>query len=300
MRGFHSVGIGITTKDRWEDLEITLTQLRVQGLDSLETIVIDDGSAVPLPQRFREQYPWIKFTRFDTSQGLIVQRNRVAHLLSTPLMLTLDDDSFPVQGNLESAANWMLERPKVIALAFQIIRKDDPLIPDPTAKAPFPVRDFIGCGNLLRRELFLALGCYEELFEFFTEEPEFCLRAIQQGYVVFAYPGFVIRHNVTPVGRNHPWRAEKFIRNEMLMALWHFPVPASFLRAGRALPGILIKNPELRKNWRALLKGYVEAFVQYFRWPRKNKQRLTSQQFTAWKKLPMAVEVAWGTNGKTA
>jgi GT2 family glycosyltransferase len=293
MSGLDSVGVGITTKDRWEDLEVTLIRLQESGLDCLETVVIDDGSAIPTPAKLREQFPRIRFIRFESSQGLIARRNRIANLLSTPFILGLDDDSFPVEGSLEAAANWMLERPKVVALAFQIIfRNESPPVHFAT-KAPFLVRDYIGCGNLVRRELFLSLGSYEERFEFFTEEAEFCLRAIQQGYEIYAYPGFVIRHNLSPVARNHPRRTEKFIRNEMLMALWHFPIPESFLRAGRAFPAMLIKNPALRKNWRSLLKGYLEAPIQYLRWPH-NKQRLTFQQFKAWKKLPMAAQVVMG------
>ena len=35
------IGIGITTKDRWSDLETTLTALSDTGLSALETIVIE-------------------------------------------------------------------------------------------------------------------------------------------------------------------------------------------------------------------------------------------------------------------
>jgi len=293
MSGLDSVGVGITTKDRWEDLEVTLRRLQQSGLDSLETVVIDDGSAIPLPDRLREQFPRARFIRFDSSQGCIARRNRIANLLSTPLILNLDDDSYPVEGSLEAAANWMLDRPKVVALAFQIIFKNEtpPLVF--AARAPFLVRDFIGCGNLVRRELFLSLGSYEERFEFYTEEAEFCLRAIQQGFEIYAYPAFVIQHNLSPLARDLSKRAGKFIRNEMLMALWYFPIPESYLRAGRAFPGMLIKNPPFRKKWYSLLKGALEAPIQYLRWPHQ-KKRLTLQQFRAWKKLPMAVQVVMG------
>jgi GT2 family glycosyltransferase len=294
MSGLGSIGIGITTKDRWDDLGETLTHLREQGLDRLETVVIDDGSAVPLPEKFPQQFPWIRFHRFEKSQGLIAQRNRLAQLVTAPLIFGLDDDSFPVAGDLAAAADWMLARPKVVALAFQVIFKNETPPEGFATREPIPARDFIGCANLIRRDVFLKLGGYEERFEFFTEEPEFCVRAIQQGYEVHAYPGLVIRHNLTPVARNHPQRTEKFIRNEMLLALWHFPFPQSYLRAAKALPGILVKNRELRKNWRALVKGYFSAPIKYLTWPHA-KQRLTPAQFAAWKKLPMAVEIVMGT-----
>ena len=293
MSGLSKIGIGITTKDRWEDLETTLHILQDQGLNALETVVIDDGSAVPLPEKFPRLFPWIRFTRFEKSAGLIARRNLIATLLSKPLILGLDDDSFPVAGSLEAAADWMLKRPNVLALAFQIIFKNESPPAGYETRQPFLVRDYIGCGNLVRRELFLTLGGYEERFEFFTEEPELCLRAMKLDYEIYAYPGLVIRHNLTPVARNRPKRTEKFIRNEMLMALWHFPFPESILRAGRALPAVLIKNPDMRKNWWALLKGYIQAPIRYLTWP-KAMNRLTLRQFKEWKKLPMAVQVVMG------
>jgi hypothetical protein len=291
--GLSAVGIGITTKDRWEDLEFTLTRLRDYGLGKLETVVIDDGSASPLPERLRVQFPSVHFHRVESSVGLIAERNRIAELLQTPLILQIDDDSFPVAGDLAAAADWLLARSDAVALAFQVIFKNESPPPDFSARAPFPVRDFIGCAGLLKRELFISLGSFEARLEFFTEEAEFCIRAIQQGYAIYGYPALVVQHNLTPVARNHPWRTEKFIRNEMLLALWHFPFPESLLRAGRSLPGILIKNPELRKNWPALVRGYIQAPIKYLAWPSK-KERLTQRQFWEWKKLPMAAECLMG------
>ena len=48
-----SISIGITTKDRWNDLAGTLDTLERQGLSKFETIVIDDGSRCPMPEAFR-------------------------------------------------------------------------------------------------------------------------------------------------------------------------------------------------------------------------------------------------------
>ena len=74
----NTLAIGITTKDRWHDLAVTLDRLRENGLHRFETIVIDDGSIRPMPHTFRERFNWIKFQRFESSQGYIVQRNRLA------------------------------------------------------------------------------------------------------------------------------------------------------------------------------------------------------------------------------
>ena len=91
-----TIAIGITTKDRWDDLSVTLDSLRQNGLHRLETIVIDDGSTTPMPYTFRDRFDWVKFERSESSQGYIVQRNRLAQLLTAEVYLSLDDDSYPV------------------------------------------------------------------------------------------------------------------------------------------------------------------------------------------------------------
>src|ERR1700741_3723448 len=92
VAGLANIGIGITTKDRWEDLETTLSVLSSRGLSTLETIVIDDGSSRPAPPSLLERFPWIRFVRSDRSYGLIEQRNRLAGMMKSAYYLSLDDD----------------------------------------------------------------------------------------------------------------------------------------------------------------------------------------------------------------
>ena len=116
-----SIGIGITTRNRWDDLAVTLEKLRHYELCGLETIVIDDGSSEPMPTVFRQRFAWVKFKRFENSQGYIVQRNRLARMLSSELYLSLDDDSYPVtNAHLAHAAAWLFGRQDAVALAFSI------------------------------------------------------------------------------------------------------------------------------------------------------------------------------------
>jgi GT2 family glycosyltransferase len=278
------IGISITTKDRWDDLEITLDHLRMEGLDSLETIVIDDGSDAPLPSHFAGRFSWVKFMRFDSSQGYIPRRNRIAQLLTTPLILGLDDDSFPIAGDLQAAASWLMEHPKVCALAFRVSFIGDPP-PSPFAtKPPFPVKSFIGCANLLKRELFLSLGGYEERLGYSAEEGEFCIKALQKGYETYAFPSVVVEHRVATTARNWGPRTRQIIRNNMLLGLWYYPFPISYLRAIRFGPVQIMKDAQRRKYWKDVLIGCVQGLLCYFSWPHE-KKRLSWRQFQKLEKL---------------
>ena len=279
------IGIGITTKDRWNDLETTLTELERQGFSMLETVVMDDGSLRSVPPSYYERFPWIRFQQCDCSLGLVVQRNRLAQILKSRYYLSLDDDSFPVAGDLGRAVEFLDSRRDALGLAFSIVLRNEEVSQSVQTNAPAPVRYYIGCGHLLKRELFLRLGGYDESLHYFGEEPEFCLRALHKGYRVYLYPGVVIRHNRTPVARNSRKAARYYIRNEALVGLRYFPFPYSVLRFFNTLPGIL-RNPQWNAEWPSLLRGWIEALWCSVRW-RYLRRPLPLHQFRTWKKLPL-------------
>ena len=278
------VGIGITTRDRWDDLAVTLSELRTKGYEDAETIVIDDGSKEPLPKALRAAFPKVRFERVDHSLGLVVQRNRLAAMLSSTYYLSLDDDSFPVAGNVGDAMIWLDNHPTVAALALHIVQADEG-IPEPEALGdPFPVRYYIGCGHLLRRKQFLDLGGYLERLHYFAEENDFCLKALRQGFSTYAYPAVVIRHKRTPIARNSAKAARYYIRNEAIVGLLHFPFPFFILRAVNCLQ--LLRNPAWNLHPGSLLLGWIEAFVCAISWW-SLRRPLSMAQFRAWKKLPL-------------
>jgi GT2 family glycosyltransferase len=278
------VGIGISTKDRWDDVDLTLSQLRAQGYEDAETIVIDDGSREPSPQALRAKFPKVRFERVDYSLGYVVQRNRLAQMLSSTYYLSLDDDSFPVAGDISKAVIWLDNRPSVAALAFGIVERDEIVPRLDTLGEPFPIRRYVGCAHLLRRKQFIELGGYLERLHYYAEELEFCLKALREGFSTYAYPAVVIRHNRTPVARNSTKSARYYIRNEAIIGLLYFPFPFSILRAAGCLR--ILRDPKSNRYPARQLLGWVEALVCAIRWW-KLRQPLSVAQFRAWKKLPL-------------
>ncbi len=278
------LGIGITTKDRWDDLAVTLSNLRMKGYEDVATVVIDDASKEPLPPGLREVFPKVRFERVDHSLGYVVQRNRLAQMLSSTYYLSLDDDSFPVAGDISDAVIWLEDHPSVAALAFHIVEGDDTIPGAETPGEPFPVQYFIGCGHLVRRKQFLELGGYLERLHHFAEENQFCLDALLQGFSTYAYPAVVIRHNRTPVARNSAKACRYYIRNQAILGLLYFPFPFSILRVLNCLR--LLRNPEWNLHPSRLLLGWLEALVCAISW-RKLRRPLSLAQFRAWKELPL-------------
>jgi GT2 family glycosyltransferase len=281
------VGIGITTRDRWDDLAVTLSELRKKGYEDVETIVIDDGSKQPLPKTLRETFPKVRFERTEHPLGLVVQRNRLAQTLSSSYYLSLDDDSFPVAGDIDDAVIWLENHPSVAALALHVVQGNENIPRAETLGEPFPVQYFIGCGHLLRRQRFLELGGYLDRLHYFGEEIDFCLKALLQGSSIYAYPAVVIRHNRTPVSRNLAKASRYYIRNQAIIGLLYFPFPFFILRVVNCL--FLLRNPEWNLHPGSLLLGWLEALTCGISW-RSLRRPLSLGQFRAWKKLPLPTQ----------
>src|SRR5260370_18777767 len=114
-------------------------------------------------------------------------------MLSTTFYLSLEYDSFPKIGDIGDPIAWLDNHPSVAALALHIVQGDEGLVDADKLKEPFPVRYYIGCGHLLRRQHFLDLGGYLERLHYFGEEYDFCLGALRQSASTYAYRSHVLR-----------------------------------------------------------------------------------------------------------
>ena len=284
----NQIGIGIPTRDRWDELALTLDQLAAYGLGACETIVIDDGSREPAPQSLRDRFPGVRFERAAQPRYVTGGRNDLARMLSSPLFLQVDNDSFPVQGDLAAACAWLETQQDALGLAFVIAERDDYL---EAVRAlplePAPCHYYIGCGVLLKRELFLQLGGYEEELEYVAEEIDVTLKAESHGLHVYQYPTVVVRHLRSPTSRDAGTRAALAIRNELLIAGLHYPFGSLLLR----WPSLIMKA--LVQRWfpaGAILKGAVEAAKRYPAiWRKRKPMRLDS--FLRWKRMPVPVKL---------
>src|SRR5690242_19857269 len=95
------VQIGIATRNRWEDLEKTLSLISKFGLSGLRVLIFDDASDASCPYDVRSLCAGAEISRFSESKGYIVRRNQLALEMKSKYYLSFDDDSFPVGGSLE-------------------------------------------------------------------------------------------------------------------------------------------------------------------------------------------------------
>jgi GT2 family glycosyltransferase len=259
------VTISIASKDRPEVLDATLRKIHAFGLGDCPLIVCDDGSEAVLDPPALRLFPNGRLLRNETPLGQALARNRIANECQTPYLLQLDDDSYPVAGNLKDlcdiagcTSDWL-----AIALPFQEpargrgfpvgIPEDDLL----------PVRAFVGCSVLIHVQRFRELGGYAAWIGRTVEEEELCLRSYAAGLRILTMDMFRVQHDVSDVGRGTTMIAYRSFRNWTLVwllyapALW-LPVRMVRLFAGACCKALAQRNP-------AALIGLFSAFSNFRR-----------------------------------
>lgn len=277
------VSIGITTKNRWSDLEITLTKLEELKYHDIPILLLDDASDSSCSFNINKLNLNLKVERFTKSQGCIVRRNQLAGAMRTKYYLSLDDDSYPVSGSLESAVKFAESHPNLLCLSFPIY---NPVLGNyqnsSSYKKPYQVRSFVGCGHLLNLENFLSLGGYREELVHQGEEMDIAARGFQKGFFCYHYPDFLIHHTASNKGRN--WDRMDFYgsRNNVFWNDWFVPSELKLYKQIRTAVSRIGLSLKVRRL--GLIKGEIWAFKHLSQYER-NRQNMSMETYQQWTKL---------------
>jgi N-acetylglucosaminyl-diphospho-decaprenol L-rhamnosyltransferase len=93
---------------------------------------------------------------------------------------------------------------------------------------PRPVLAVTGSALLVRREAFAALGGWEEIYGWYYEDVDLCLRARAAGWDVALVPAATVSHAVSATARETAFKLEHMLRNRLVLLAVHWP-PALLL-----------------------------------------------------------------------
>ena len=254
----------ITTRDRRDELRITLASCLTQDIP-LEILVVDDASSDGTLEMMLKEFPGVRFERSESALGYIVQRNRAAHLVNTPLIISIDDDAVFTSVDIARKAIAAFDERRVGAIAIPFINVHESsevfqLASDDNGV--YVTTTFIGTAHAVRRDLFLALGGYREFFYSRSEESDYCLRMLQAGYVVRVIQSAAIHHMQSPrrLARQIVMYGQ---RNQVLVATMNFPLRFLF----RSIPALLWHG---LRGWRkhghstAVIQGWLRGCLDSF------------------------------------
>jgi len=276
-----AVTIGICTKDRWDDLGATLEHVRSR-LPGVKIIVIDDGSSAPMPEPVHAALDGTDFVNDGRNRGYIERRNQIASLVKTEFYLSLDDDSYIVDGSLDEAVAFAHSMPDLLCLGFPVVNSSG-MSEVPALDRPRPVRHFIGCAHLMRVDRFRELGGYRAELVHQGEEAEIAARGFNKGLSCWQFPGVTVLHNYSLIARN--WDRMDFYgaRNRYLWNDWFAPVSLRTSRQFRLLSERIVLVARTRRTGH--IRGWL-AGRRTARDLRRFRTPFSSETFSRWNSLP--------------
>lgn len=231
----------IATRNRGPELCHTLE--RLAGLpERPPVVVVDNGSEDGTPAMVRRRFPGTELIALRHNRGAWA-RNLGVLRARTPLIALTDDDSWWEAGSLATAAEVMAASPEVGLLAARILVGPDQA-PDAVnavmAASPLPsdglpgprVMGFLGCGAVIRREAYLAVGGFSRLLFIGGEEQLFAYDLAAAGWAACYRPDIVAYHHPSPA-RQPATRRYQEARNRALVAWLRRPLRCALTETGR-------------------------------------------------------------------
>jgi GT2 family glycosyltransferase len=223
-----SFGIVITSYNRCDDLRSTCAQLRKLNPPPDEIIICLDGCTDGSREMLTSKFPRYQMMENSTPQGSIPSRDRAFRLVKSDFIVTLDDDSYPIDpAFLEKVREVVMRHPEAGAITFPELRDQGyaggPAF-TPQSSGRY-VSGFANCAGIMLRALYGREAEYPGFFFHAYAEPDYCLQLYAAGYAVWFEPSLIIRHHFTPKERNMLNRHHLGARNELWSAIMRCPFP---------------------------------------------------------------------------
>jgi GT2 family glycosyltransferase len=257
-----------------------LAALAAQTRAPAEIVVADNGSRDGSLALLRAHHPDVRILELGHNFGFAGGANRGVAATSAPWACVLNSDATPAPDWLEqlmAAARdertWALGSVLVSAssgriesagdqydpagFAYKLLR-DHPL--DALPAEPYPVFAAPGAAPVFRRDVFDALGGYEERFFLYYEDVDLAFRAVLAGYHALLVPRAQVVHRLGATTRSHA-RARFYVaRNSVWCAIRCMPELRPRVLARRWASELRSNRP--RRLVAVEIAGRVAALIQ--------------------------------------
>lgn len=183
----------ILTFDRRDALARTLRELANQGLT--DVTVVDNASTDTTRDMLASDFPHVRTIALPRNVG-VTGYNIGVRQTTGDYVLILDDDSWPDKGVVPQAVDFLAANTRTAAVA--LLPRHPASFADEWKFAPKVCRGYwpvMGCGNLVRREAWLKVGGYEELFFLYRNDTDLALKLLASGRDVYFNPQWVVWHD---------------------------------------------------------------------------------------------------------
>jgi GT2 family glycosyltransferase len=216
----------IATKDRKDDLRRAILSA-VHQTESMEILVLDDGSSDGTAEMVTREFPQVRLVRSASSVGYIARRNQGAMLSSGDIIFSIDDDAEFSTPCVVAQTIKEFCHPSIAAVAIPYVepKKSDRCFQRaPDTDAIWVTESFRGTAYAVKRDIFNQLGGFRDDIVHQGEEVDFCIRLLEKGWYVRLGTGDTIIHHESP---RRDLRRMDFYgrRNDVLFAWRNVPMP---------------------------------------------------------------------------
>lgn len=210
----------ILSYNRCAEVLITIDKLKVLKPNlpfTLAIIVVDNASTDDTSCQINEKHPDIILVRKEKNNG-IAGWNDGFKIANNKYFLVLDDDSH-IENGLTEAVAYMEQNTKVGILALNItggtyettnwIDKAEAI-------------GFIGCGALIKREVYEKIGGFAKWLYVYGHEWEYGIRCLNAGYKIQYFQNSNVVHRTSSLNRTNKRLRTFSTRNEMGIVYKHF------------------------------------------------------------------------------
>ncbi|MEM7145834.1 MAG: glycosyltransferase [Verrucomicrobiota bacterium] len=298
-----SVTISIATRNRRQDLAETLRELRNLDPKPNEIIVCADGCSDDTVSYVRENHPECTLLVNNEWEGSVSARDQIFRIASGELIVSLDDDSFPLQSDFISRMFQVFNaHPEIGILTFPQISEEYPESFSRDAPShSLELKTYKDSGASIRRALYRHLPGYPSFFKHAYEEPDFSIQCHSRDSQIVLDPNYTIRHRYTAAERNelhtHRFHARNEIWSILLRCPWWLVLPVAAVRLACQFLYAVGRGPRWALTepiwWIRCLSGVPKAIA--------HRKSVPTCAYLSWLKRPPKVQkvVLLPHNGKS-
>lgn len=276
--------IMIPTRNRARDLELTCVQLLNLDPPPLEILICTDDCTDETCAMLGRNFPRFQVLRNNPMRGSVHSRHRMLQSARGDIVVSLDDDSYPVRVDFLQRLTTVFEgHPEAAVVVFSELRKGNARLTPERSRGCY-VGAYANCGAAMRRQAYLNLPGFPDFFQHMYEEPDYAAQCYAAGYGVWFEPSLEIFHRQSELNRQVIQRHQLNARNELwsvwLRCPWPWLPAVTAYRAARQFVHAVclgrqcvIREP---RWWFEAFKGLAVCLAQrhaipwktYYRWMR--------------------------------
>jgi hypothetical protein len=219
--------------------------LKDQTYVGYDAYMIDNGSTDGSVEYVNEDFPWVRVIAFKENLGFARAYNEAIKSIDTDLVALLNNDTRVDRRWLQELVNAIIDDELLAAVGGKILLYDNPELLNQAGAKITPlgggfdidlyqkdcgrhevkteVGALCGAAMLVRKNLFMKIGGFDEEFFAYFEDTDLCWRAWLYGFRILYIPTSIVYHKLGGSwGRSSPQKVFLGERNRLLSMIKNF------------------------------------------------------------------------------